>query len=659
MAQYSKYIPAPWKLNTADAYGDPSEVFVDRLHEVAAAVGLQNAFFPTAADCDNGSPNLLDWCDHGLWLIYDGHRGATRDYSGSFVYTEGHEANWKPARFSAGSLQVRNVGDTSDLPPGVDPMGCPGGSIDLTGSHGASDSWYGLFFRLKPSTTYTFSFYAKKLSSGTVRMRLGTGNGFFDPSEAQASNLVNTPLDDAALPVGAWTRLAYTFTTDSGGYVVIYLGGWNAWSNGCTLRLAFPQLEEGNAATAWRPSRYWKYHPFPQPLAIDDTINDTNYAAYLTLALPGSAVAVRLVVNPDWPNNGGSAVPRFRRMAAFDPTTNETAVRRPYSDSQWWQYNPAWEWSHLLYGPSLGQEQWGLLRYGSGNSWRVKVTIPGVWVRHKPVGGLLVADSSPVSGPGHRKAVAWRATDIGSNQVRLKFLNVVGGIDFLPKAVCDAGYASHAANGTLYDNTQSPTGSSVWFGVHANLATLSVTLDKSQDLFVDAVGNAQGFCLNFFQSNSYQTPLVVADFLDPPAPGDDGSRFARWGMLVPNAYVGYEICSCGPLASPYWPAWGPAFVTPPGWGNSGGTGEPPVPYHEVALGTRLAERNHLAPVWAARADGVAANRGRLANLYLARNSTFPGNAGDSWLAADGGRYYLAHKSSISGYAETYLLLVKP
>lgn len=659
MAQYSKYVPAPWKMNAADAYGDPAEVLVDRLHETAAAVGLQNSFFPASADLDNGSPNLLDWGDHNLWLVTEGYRGETRNYTGSFVYTEGHSNNWKPARFAAGSLLVRNVGQTSDLPSGVTrPAWYQGGSIDLTGNHGSNDSWYAIYFRLKPNTTYTYSFYAKKLSSGSVQVRVGTGNGFSDPSTAQASNLVNLSLDDTALPVGAWTRLAYSFTTDASGYIVIHLGAWNAWTNGCTLRLAYPQLEEGPVATSWSPPRYWKYHPLPQPIALDDAINDANYAALFHLSLPGSAVVARIDVRPDWSLTGGTQ-PRFTRMWGTDPSSDETVSRRLYRNNDWYQRHPLWELSHL-YLPYLGQEAWGVLRYGNGNSYRMVGSIQGVWVRHGAVGGLLEADSSSLSGPGHRKLLAWRVTDTGSNKVRLKMASVPGDAAFLPQGTVDLRYTRQAVEGTTYDNNQYATDSSVWFGISAIQGVASLNLDKAADLFIDAVGNAQGYCLNFFQNNQYATPVAVADFLNPPAAADDGSKYARWGMLVPNQYVGYEICSSGPLAVPYWPGWGPHFHSPYGWNNSSSTGEPPVPYFEVALGTRFLNRPNLTPLWAVHSDGVAACRGQMANLYLARNSAFPGNPGDSWLAPDGSRYYLAHKSGqYSGYAETYLLFVKP
>lgn len=661
MAQASKYIAAPWKMNSLDTYGDPAEVFTTRLFETGAAVGLQNAYFPAAADIDNGSANLLDWGDHNLWMCVDGGSGVHRDYSGSFVYSEGAVANWKPAVFYRGNLNFRNIGETTDLPTVSAPSWYRGGSIDLIPT--SSDGNYGIQFRLKPSTTYTYSFYVKKLASGSFRFAVGTGSdtglgsGNIGTQAQQENKFVQSVNDGVAAP-NVWTRLSATFTTSANGYIWVWLGGWFTWGSSLTLRLAFPKLEEAEAASAWAPPRYWKYHEFPTSVDIDDTINDANYAAMLGLSLPGSAAAMRLDVSPDWVNTSGTT-PRWQRIVGVDGSTDQTTDYRPGRSDSWNQYTPFWEWSHLILSTYLGLESWGVIRYGSGNSYRLKGKIKGVWIKHTPNGGFLLADSDSTSGPGHKKLLAWRMTDLGSNQFRLKLASVAGSKGFMPTGI-DCRYTSQSGVGTPYDNTQSNTYSGVYLGYPSIQGILSLTLNKSQDLFLDAVGNNQGLVLNFYQNSAYGTPLAIADFLEPPAPSDDGSLYHRWGMLVPHNRVGYQIAACGPSLGDYWPGWGPNFSGPVGWGNSNNTGEPPVPYLEIALGQTLGTRLHMNPLWAVRSDAIAANRGRLGNFYLARNTAFSGSVGDSWLAQDGTRYYLAHKSSTyNGYAETYLLFVKP
>ncbi|WP_027894464.1 phage head spike fiber domain-containing protein [Calidithermus chliarophilus] len=672
MPQASKYISAPWKAHPTDAYGDPAEVFTARLRELLAVVGAKlgtpgdpsdKGFFPAAADLDNGSPNLLDWGDHSLWLATDATGGgATRDYTGSFVYTEGHENNWKPAYFYRGNLVFRNVGATADLPAVSQPAGYRCGSIDLTPN--SADGRYKAQFRLKPNTTYTFSFYVKKLASGAFRFRVGTGTdaGFGDGTwgtEAQASNRANLLVDDTLAPPNAWTRISATFTTGANGYVWVMWGGWTSWPSSLPLRLAYPQLEEGPAATPWSPPRYWTYHPLPAPQAIDHTLDFAqDDQAMLAVTYPGSAAVLRVDVCPDWALSGGT-LPRSQWFYGADPTTAEAATRRNSRGDNWNQYTPMWEWSHLQRNPPLGVLQYGIFRYGTSGTYRLAGELRGVWLRHKPQGGMVWADSSALSGPGHEKFLAFRMTDLGGNQFRLKFASVMAGPGFQPSRTAEARYLGNL-RGLLYNGGDA---TSNWVTANAPhvMGLHSVTLDKSQDLFIDAVGNEQGFCLNFYQGASYQTALVVGDFVDSPHPADDGSVYPRWGLILPNSRVGLVVAGFGPVFQDYWAAYGPGFGAASNWGAGQGEGQGPVGYNELVLLTRGFTRDYPVPLWVARADESAvSNRGRVPNLYVGLEGVTSGQVGDSPLAQDGTRYYYALRSAhYNNSAYNCHLLIRP
>jgi len=657
MPQSSKYVPAPFKKTAGDPYGDPEEVFASRLMEVAAAVGLQNAFYPSDTDVDNGSPNLLDHPDHTFFMT--GPKGkvvTVFNRSSGVDPTPGAPNNWLPQRIYSSYIFGENYGATDDLPSEpAPPAWYKGGSVDLWNS---SNNNYLLWdFSLEPNTTYTFSFYYKKLGDDDWTANLDAGSG------TSGSSAYDLYQDADGLPaaLGTWARKVITFTTTSSGVVHIYLGGRGSWDGSehqRGLRVAFPQLEQGDSATAWRPPRFWVYHELPAPITIDETIDpNTNYASLLTVALPGSAVAFKLDARPNWTDV--SISPRSRRtwQGPVAPNTSDTTTMEPSYDVGGASH-PMLAMVEPRPNPGLGLQFYSVVRYGSDTP-RTRVEIRGVWVKHKQIGGLLKADSSATSGAGHTKTVAWRVTDLGNHQFRAVFATTNLGPYAEHTHAVDV-YWHSAANELIYDNSQNSTSNQSDVRPHTSIGVLSLDLHQDEDLFIDAIGNAQGLALAFYQAGAYKVPLVLADFLDPPAPGDDGSVWARWGMLTPHNRVGYKIAAAGPLARSYQIAAGRNFHTPTGWNHSYATGEAPIPYFEFTLGVRVMDRLHLFEPYVARSDSVASNRGRLANIRVARGDAFNANLGDSWLAQDGSRYVFIWKEAMFyGESDEHLLFIKP
>ncbi|WP_287417654.1 hypothetical protein [Oceanithermus sp.] len=656
MPQTSKYVPAPFKKSPDDTYGDPAEVFTSRLLEVAAGVGLQSAYFPSDTDLDNGSPNLLDHPDHTFFAVGPANFSLTVfDRTSGFDPTPGAAKNWTPRKAYSVRLIGENYGATADLPSEpAPPAWYKGGSADLWNYNNDNVLWWE--FGLEPNTTYTFSFYYKKLGSADWSLYVDAGTG----SSGTAAYDLFQDADGLTAGLGVWARKVITFTTGSSGVVYIHLGGRGSWDGAQRergLRLAFPQLEKGATATAWQPPRFWVYHPLPAPVAVDETIDSTNnYASMLALALPGSAVAFKLDARPDW--TGVSLYDHTRRTwsSPVSTSSDQTDVIAP----EWYAGSAQHPLPLLLEPrePGLGVQYFSVVRYSNYTS-HLKFEVHGVWVRHKPIGGLLRADTNATSGAGHNKALAWRVVDAGAPSFKFKVVTTVAASGFEHGDVVALKWYG-GANGDIYDNSQNTTASTSYVRPHASLGAITLAMTQDEDLFIDAIGNAQGLALAFYQAGAYKVPVVLADFLDPPSPADDGSTWARWGLLVPHDRVGYVVAATGPLAKSYQLAWGPNFHTPPGWNNTYDAGQPAVPYYEVALGTRLLDRTALTEAHAARSDSVAANRGRLANVYLARDAAFSANLGDSWLAEDGNRYVFVWRQTIySNQAEAHLLLVKP
>ena len=104
----------------------------------------------------------------------------------------------------------------------------------------------------KPSTTYTFSFYAR--GKGTVRTHIYPS--LIDTSvDVLADGKAIKPTPDGAYDwnlTDEWVRHTYTFTTKSsiteGQHVVFRL------FTGNSADICLPKIEEGSIATPWAPS---------------------------------------------------------------------------------------------------------------------------------------------------------------------------------------------------------------------------------------------------------------------------------------------------------------------------------------------------------------------------------------------------------------------
>lgn len=104
----------------------------------------------------------------------------------------------------------------------------------------------------KPSTTYTFSFYAR--GKGAVRTHIYPS--LIDTSvDVLADGKAIKPAPDGAYDwnlTGEWVRHTYTFTTKSsiteGQHVVFRL------FTGNSADICLPKIEEGSIATPWAPS---------------------------------------------------------------------------------------------------------------------------------------------------------------------------------------------------------------------------------------------------------------------------------------------------------------------------------------------------------------------------------------------------------------------
>ena len=104
----------------------------------------------------------------------------------------------------------------------------------------------------KPSTTYTFSFYAK--GNGTIRTHIYPS--LIDTSvDVLVDGRATKPAADGAYDwnlTNEWVRHTYTFTTKSsiteGQHVLFRLFSRNS------ADICLPKLEEGSIATPWTPS---------------------------------------------------------------------------------------------------------------------------------------------------------------------------------------------------------------------------------------------------------------------------------------------------------------------------------------------------------------------------------------------------------------------
>lgn len=108
-------------------------------------------------------------------------------------------------------------------------------------------AWYGptQFYEAKPSTTYTFSFYAKASEVANI-MDIMTIN-----SEDWNSPVVSVPIYENRAITTDWQRYSITFTTKGGGKLA---PNTQCMKNGPTIYLAGYKLEEGSVATPWSPA---------------------------------------------------------------------------------------------------------------------------------------------------------------------------------------------------------------------------------------------------------------------------------------------------------------------------------------------------------------------------------------------------------------------
>jgi hypothetical protein len=661
MAKIAKYVPAPYKMNITDPYGDPSEVFTSRLAEALTVVG-GTLTQPSSLEMDAGTANILDWGDHGFWLAAPhNQQGVTRNFNDGYYFTFnptlGHENNFQPFQFANGYINLENIGLSIDLPVSVSVPGWyQGGTVDAWNTV-TGEAYYQWFFKLSPTTQYTFSFYVKKLGAsewgGAVNLSVGSGN----TSQATSQNLTHEAdaFSPVKAPLNTWVRKTISFTTDATGNAIVLIAGYGVWAAGNKtqgMRFYAPQLELGNTASAFSMPRFWSYLALPAVLNVDETLVNGSAARFLGVSIPGSAMSCRLDVRPDFTVGSGYSNRSGRFQGGISPTTAQTISVRPslsLGTSNRFEYTIS-----DIQVPDLGGMSWGLTGNGSSSS-RVKFTLKGVWLRHKPVGGSIHADSTATSGAGHNKYIALRLTDLGSNNFRTKFATMLPG--FQPTSAVDAKWLTNVPT-NAYDTSQPQSGYATFYAPYLSGA-VSFDLLKNADVFLEAIGNVQGFALMAYQGSSYQQFFAVGDFIDSPFPSDDGTIYPKWGIVIQNNTVGYIVASYGPFFTDYWVCGNRGFMTAQNAINYYTSGEPPVPMQEIVLGERLIARQNITPFFVARGQAQSSNRGQLTNFYFSTTGLFTGQVGDDWLGQTGQNFELLNQSTINGAQQNISLYVKP
>lgn len=126
------------------------------------------------------------------------------------------------------------------------------------------------YVNVKPSTTYTLSFYAKKESDSVDPSFMAR----FDRDAALTVIVANLKLSTS------WKKYSFTFKTHASSSkepLRFYaLGGTGAYSKETALMFALPKLEEGNKATDWTPA--------PEDVADVISAVDTKVTAVSTKA---------------------------------------------------------------------------------------------------------------------------------------------------------------------------------------------------------------------------------------------------------------------------------------------------------------------------------------------------------------------------------------
>lgn len=663
MPETSKYIAAPIKMIPSDTYGNPtSDVFETKLSEALTAVGA-TYIKPSADDVDNGNANILDYCDHQFFWGNPITNGIIENLDATFNAVEGHINNFQPRqRYSSGHAFPENIGVNTDLPPAVTPPAWyQGGSIDAWNQVGI-ETYLQWVFTLQPSTAYTLSFYVKKLGAVEWGTTLNFGAGTINSTIATSRDLDNGTGDfsPASAPLGTWQRVQLNFTTPVSGIVWITLGGYSTWAAGNKtqgLRLCFPQLEKNAVNTAWTTSRYWKYYPLPTPINIINTLADGSIGRQLVGTTIGSSRWMRLDIRSDYGLCAGTI--RYRQTGKPTPlgnyTSSEATYNRPNITSR---HDPflasSFAWSHAqLVATGLNGFVCSLTGYASTSA-TIAVDVRGMWVRQLNDGGQIVANSNGLSGLGHNKRINLRLTDLGSNNFRLKMGNANCGMQ--PSAVCDASWVAmdYRSLDPLVDRTVANFG----FFLTGLCAVQSIDLLKNSDIFLDTIGNIQGFAINMFQGIGYSQFFGFVDFLDPPVVGDDGTNLPRWGMILPNNAVGYvAVGYCSEYAESWLGGNSKGFMSGQGLSDNPLSTAAPTAFQEIALGNANTTRTGVQQAYATRAETISSARGKMVNFYFSTSASFAGLVGDKWESVDGQRFYCLFKQSTS--QETINLYIKP
>lgn len=668
MPQIVKYLQQPYRAIPEDSYGDTLEgSFVEKLHDALSGIGVkifndQNdpsdlSFFPTLSQIDTPGKNILDMVDENFFSpMPTGYSGNTIDNRSSHVNTPTSEFYYTPALYRTGNVEYTNVGSQSDIPVDVTlPTWFDGGTVDCRSTSSSNDSWIGWFYRLMPNQTYTFSFYAKQISgTGNVRFRIGAFTNTWNDglSESLASNLYNQNLSFPESNV--WYRFSFTFTTNANGYISMNIGAWSAWTQNLVIRVGFPQLEVGSTATTWEAPTHWTYHKFDTPVVVNDQINNTdNWAAQVGFSVPGSAVQMRAYTVPDFSGGGNpnSNWPRFRRTAGYD-SSDTTTYNDNYNIADSWNQAHVFKSVGLFYTPTLGTEVFTLINYGNTVNQQMNFTIKGVYFRHRRIGGIIGIDTDNLSGPGHKKFLAWRIVKTGTTTFRFVISPIYLTNRFVQTKTFQGVY-SRQVNGeaiSLSDIQSNSMGTFVTVRIPMLPSRIAMSnISQNTDTFIDVVGNIQGFVINVSQNNSYFHPVIVSDFIDNPAAQDNGTLYPRWGMVLTNSSLGYVIVGWGPALKIYLYGHDRSFYSAGCIGCWQSHAAVPVPNYEVFAGDFFENnRIQMIPVYATRVGTSAANRGRLVNIFASRSEAFSGNVGDVWRSNAGVNYYLALRSSTTG-----------
>ena len=220
----------------------------------------------------------------------------------------------------------------------------PNSGISVDGTNNAflitslsGSSRFSQAFTVTENTTYTVSFYAKKVNDGDVFLFESAGNTL-----TNYSSLINT---------GTWTRVQKTVTTGAG-VTTLTVQFTRNMTIGTSVLLCAPQLEAGAFSTSYIPttsaavtrnadvatitgtnfSDFWQASKGgAQVLATPSTVTNTRPLVQFDDGTANNIIALRgNTTNPELQIVDGGAP-----QAAIDAGT--IATNTPYSLTGWWQ----------------------------------------------------------------------------------------------------------------------------------------------------------------------------------------------------------------------------------------------------------------------------------------------------------------------------------